>query len=461
MTTEHFVVDTDLDADEARVMVRQLENLRHVMAEVTFGGEPAPAARVRVLALRQDEYAHFGHQAAGVFVDWTLFQPMLVTSPGGDWATFSSNVRKHELAHYVSSLYVDMRLQPRWFAEGTATYLETLRYDEQTGAIEIGHHPDGYEYLDYMKPVTVQELWDWGESTPYEELRHRLYATSWAAVHYLFDKRPADIVEFERALARGEEARKAWNQIFPDLDDTGLADAIRKYIHKRDNKIAKATIPPIEVTAQTRPLSEADVLGLRAELYMALQGASKRTLDETKRLAKTTIDASLAVDPASFWAHQVNLFYFDIAPSSLELARKTIANQQENWLAWLWYAEVLRRAKGPLDEQRSALSKSLDLAPGNPVALTQLAWVEARAGHWKSALAVAARAVRRPPVQSDSLVAYAAALSRTGQCDDARVVEQAVQKRMGSKMPHDVSQLFIENHQACDESASESRGNGP
>jgi tetratricopeptide (TPR) repeat protein len=456
MTTEHFVVDTDLEPAEARLMARQLENLRHVMADLVFGGEPAPAPRVRVLALRQDEYAHFGHVAAGNFISWTLYQPILVTSPGGDWDTFAADVRKHELAHYVSNLYVDMRLQPRWFAEGTAAYLETIRYDEKTGAVEIGRHPTDYQYLEYMKPVTTEELWDWDKSTPYDDLRARLYATSWAVAHYLFDQRPTELLDYERALARGQDSRKAWTEIFPDLDSAGLTDTIKKYVHKRDFKVTRAKIPPVEVAAQTRPLSEADVLGLRAELYMALQSTSKRTPEETKRLARTMVEASFAQDPASFWAHQVNLFYFDSVPSFADLARKAIANQKENWLAWLWYAEVLRRGKGPLDEQRLSLSKALELAPGNPIALTQLAWVEARSGNWKAALDASSKAVHSPPVGTDAMIALASALSHSGQCTDARTIEELIQERLKKNLPKDTAQIFTENHQACAQSPPDS-----
>src|SRR4029079_14312959 len=131
---------------------------------------------------------------------------------------------------------------------------------------------------------------------------------------------------------------------------------------------------------------------------------------------------------------QVNLFYFDTVPASIELARKSIVSQKENWLAWVWYAEVLRRANGPLDERRAALSRALELAPGNPVALTQLAWVEAGLGNWKAALDASSKAVRSPPVGPDALVALATALSRTGQCSDARVVEEQAQKRLNNKI---------------------------
>src|SRR5262245_41317046 len=96
ITTDHFVVDTDLETADANAIRRQLENHRSGMTQLVFGGEPAKAPRMRVLALRQDEYAHFGHVASGNFVNWTLYQPILVTSPGGEWDTFTADVRKHE-----------------------------------------------------------------------------------------------------------------------------------------------------------------------------------------------------------------------------------------------------------------------------------------------------------------------------------------------------------------------------
>jgi hypothetical protein len=450
ITTENLVVDTDLEPAEADAMVRQLENMRNVMAKVAFGGEPAKAPRVRVLALRQDEYAHFDRVNAGTFVIWALYQPILITSPGGDWDTFASDIRKHELAHYVSSLYVDMRLQPRWLAEGTAVYLETIRYEGKTGAVEIGHRPEGYQYLTYAKQASYDELWAWDREEPYDALKERLYETSWAVVHYLYDQRPADLLDYERALARGEDARKAWEQIFPDLGAAGLDEVVKKYVHKRDYKITKATVPEIPVATETRALAEADVLALRATLYMALQKNGKRTIDESKAIAIQNVAASLRQDETSFWAHQVNLFYFDAVPTSIELAKKAIANQKENWLAWLWYAEVLRRAKGPLDERRAALSKALELAPGNPIALTQLAWVEAGSGNWKGALDASSKALRSPPVGTDAMVALAAALSRTGKCADAHTIEAQAQKRLNNKLSKDVAQIFAANHQACE-----------
>jgi tetratricopeptide (TPR) repeat protein len=431
-------------------MVRQLENLRRVMTQVVFGGEPAQAARMRVIALRHDEYAQYDRVASGNFLNWVLFQPILVITPGGDWGTFASDLRKHELGHYVSSLYVDMRLQPRWFAEGVAGYLQTIRYDGESGAVEVGHHPPDFEYLEHTKQATFDELWAWDQEQPYDALNARLYQTSWAVAHYLYDQRTEELHRFERALAEGQDPRKAWSRIFPDLDGAELDDVIRKYIHKRDYKITKANVPQLtNVATQAHPLTEADVLAMRATLYLGLQQHGKRTADETKKLALQNVTASLDHSEQSFWAHQVNLFYFDTVPSSVPLAKSAIASQKDNWLAWVWYAEVLRRAKGSLDERRSALTKAVELAPTNAIALTQLAWVEAESANWKAALDASSKAVKSPPVPTDAMVAFAAALSRSGRCDEARAVEDEVGKRLKSKLPKDFTQIFSENHEAC------------
>jgi hypothetical protein len=457
LTTDHFVIDSDLAPAEAGVVARQLENLRVVMAQTVFGGDPPKGPRTRVLALRQDEYHHFDRKNAGVFIASALFQPLLVTSPGGDWDTFEADIRKHELGHYVANLYVDARLQPRWFAEGLADYVETLRYDEATGAVEVGHHPPDYQYLELTKQATFDELWAWDNEQPYDALTARLYQTSWAVVHYLFDQRQPDLIEYRHALARGDDARQAWRKIFPDLEGSELDDVVRKYIHKRDYKITKAVFPPVSVTPSARPLAEADVLAIRAMLYMALHPHSRRTPDESKRLALQNLTSSFEHEETNFWAHQVNLFYFDTVPTSAALAKEAMTKQQDNWLAWLWYAEVLRRGKGPLDEQRSSLTKALSLAPGNRVALTQLAWVEARTGNWKSALETSSQAVHSPPVSTDSMIVFAAALSRSGQCGEAQQVEAQVQKRLKEKLSKDVAEVFTENHQICAADA-QSRG---
>jgi hypothetical protein len=50
-------------------------------------------------------------------------------------------------------------------------------------------------------------------------------------------------------------------------------------------------------------------------------------------------------------------------PKSAELARRAIAQQKRNWLAWLWYYDVLRSLGAPAAEQRAALAHATEIAP--------------------------------------------------------------------------------------------------
>jgi hypothetical protein len=419
------------------------------MSEAVFGVAPRQADKVRVFALRSDEYGHFVHKAAGNFVSEALFQPLLFTSPGGEWNTFSADVRKHELAHYVSTLYVPMQLQPRWFAEGLAGYLETIRYDAATGEVEIGHSPRDYQYLRYMKQATWDELWSWDPAETYESQEERLYETSWAILHYIFDQRHADLLEYEHALARGAAGRWAWEKIFPDLDERGLHEAVEKYLNRGDFKVTRAVVAPVSIGLTRHPLVEADVLGLRGAFYMITRRLSRRAPDESERLAKLSLAASFKADPASFWANQVSYFYFDELPGSAELAKRAISRQEDNWLAWVWYADVLRTAKSPVGEERSALDKAQKLAPNNRLVLTRLAELEARTGAWQSSLELANQAAVSPPRRVDTMVVRAAALSHLGHCNLAEAIETDLTKYFKSNVPKDIAKSFAENHAAC------------
>jgi cytochrome c-type biogenesis protein CcmH/NrfG len=93
--------------------------------------------------------------------------------------------------------------------------------------------------------------------------------------------------------------------------------------------------------------------------------------------------------------------------------------------------------------------KALQLAPNNRIALTEMSWVEARGGNWKGALDAAQKAVRSPPVANDAMLAYAVALSHSGQCADAHAVEEQLAKRLKNKVPKEVAEVLIENEKAC------------
>ena len=75
-------------------------------------------------------------------------------------------------------------------------------------------------------------------------------------------------------------------------------------------------------------MTDGDVLGFRAMLYMAFRGSSSRSKEETLRLARTNIDAALRADAGSFWANAVNYAYFGKVPASPEFAKRAAESRK-------------------------------------------------------------------------------------------------------------------------------------
>jgi hypothetical protein len=291
ISTEHFTIETNWDHDEAVRLAREFEAGLRIMMKLAFRGHTKPTTKIRVFALTHDEFGQFSVLTRGRG-GWDEFEPVVYWGGGADWEAL------HELGHALSMSFV--RDQPRWFAEGIAMYLQMIRYNERTGEAELGRCPPELRFVTRQDFMTLEQMWDWSPSERDTPREARQYATSWAIVHYLLDQRPDQFLAFERALVEHTAPRRAWKRIFPDLDSTGFKRAIDLYLAAFKCEMQKATIPPGSIAIARRPLRDADVLGLRAWLYISLRGAADRTPEEDERLARENVARAVAEDPLSF-----------------------------------------------------------------------------------------------------------------------------------------------------------------
>jgi Tfp pilus assembly protein PilF len=74
-------------------------------------------------------------------------------------------------------------------------------------------------------------------------------------------------------------------------------------------------------------------------------------------------------------------------------------------------------------EAREAWGRAVALAPGNALALNNLAWELVQEGQTAEALAMGGRAFARAPWSAYSADTYAAALLLAGRCRDAALVQ--------------------------------------
>jgi len=73
-----------------------------------FPSRASAVARLRVIALERRNTSQYDPSDRGMFVDELLYEPALVTTPGGQWGTHAFEIRAHELAHADGSRYIDL-----------------------------------------------------------------------------------------------------------------------------------------------------------------------------------------------------------------------------------------------------------------------------------------------------------------------------------------------------------------
>src|SRR5919201_4141487 len=147
LESEHFLLLTDLPRAQAQESVRRMEDILAALFQGSWHGDAMPRERLQILELASARDLHrFASPTMSAFyqpVD--LFgEPMLVTSNEEGGA--DNVVLKHELAHALHANFLPR--SPRWFFEGLACYLETVRFDPVRDRYWIGApSEDRLQYL--------------------------------------------------------------------------------------------------------------------------------------------------------------------------------------------------------------------------------------------------------------------------------------------------------------------------
>jgi hypothetical protein len=283
LTSAHFVVRTDLDAADADELVRDLEETRAVIMAVAWPKAADPPGRTNVIAFRsQEELSRVVPDGVGGM--WLKRPPfpatLLLGGPRGSSGASAlsagnplaaTSAIPHEVTHDLARRFLPF--QPPWYAEGLATFLETLTYDRATGIASVGFPPAG----------RLAALRGGGRWTPEELVRctveprggatlGQFEDSSWLLFHYLVDKRAAGLTRFQELARELSPWTVAWERAFPDV---AFADLKREVgVHLADLSF-KAYAYKVVVPARPvdkRPLRDAEVHVLRAFMLATLGG---------------------------------------------------------------------------------------------------------------------------------------------------------------------------------------------
>jgi tetratricopeptide (TPR) repeat protein len=412
LSSDHFVLQTDLDGRRAQQVIDELESLRTVVQEaLPAKADMRPAGRLAVVAFASHrDYLEFEprRQNIGTFL-WDSFgRPRILLS--GEYLREERTLVAHELSHYVA--YQAFIRQPRWFAEGMATYLETVGKDGPEGQWSVGAPPDRARYLP-LQLRQVRYVLEWTRSTGQDG---SLYATSWLLVHYLVDFRPEQFGAFQERLARAEDPAQAWDAAFPEwsLDAPGgtekLDRALRDYLKAGTWKRRPVPVAGSTYSFTDRLLNAPEVHALRLSLPHRWDA----------RALEAEIDEALDEDPAHVRALARRA---TMASKDAELlARRAVAGHPEDPEAWAFLARSLRSRQQRRDRE-AAYRRAIEKAPDHVESLVGLAGLLFAQNRSAEALPFAERAVQEVPWSQTALLVHADVLSALGRCREAASAE--------------------------------------
>ncbi len=454
LVSDHFVLRTNLGEVEASELIARFERMRAAVA-AALPGAPAPPGRVEVIAFRSAaDYAAFAPEGARGYYLRSEGGPPRIVMAGGLSATERA-LLAHELTHHF--LAGALKRQPRWFAEGLASYMESLGDDAPAGALVVGAPPPERLARARKTQVPVRELLAWDGSAPDHDAALARYASSWLLVHWLSHERPAALATLEAHLADGDAPADAWRAALPDCDpavpgalerlDAELARYARGELATRRRTVEV----PAAVGYFQSPVPAAEVHAIRLALWGIGPPKGKPQL-------KAEVQDALGDDPA----HPIALRYKAALDGygALRLARGSVAAHPDDPRAWTFLAEALEGWPGTEAEREAAYRRAAELAPENPAALFNLAIQLLASGRSGEALPQARRAAELAPWSPPILAGYAAVLSDLGQCAAALAVMQraddALPENASGEARHAYAQRLDGYAQQCRVAASTS-----
>ena len=426
-----MVLRTDLGSGAAREAALAVERFRAQIIAAAWPRATLPAVdrvEVTVFGNGLDFEHHFGRNLLGVF--FHQVPPFAVVYGHPDrWEHRASlatpettSVLRHELVHHLAaSIY---RRQPRWFSEGLAQFLETVRTGEDGKTVVVGAaNLDAMQKYRSSRSLRVADALAWSgllDGMP-EATLHGLYGLSWVMVHWLFNEHPEQFEQLQGLFARGIDPDKAWKIILPGLKTPDLDAAINQYVSHGNYQEYLAPFTDPRPPLEESPLTEADVHAERARVATA---AARSTSDRAGHQgeAQEELATALKIDPADANA-LVLRFQLASAKDRPAIARQLTAAHPEDGRGWMLLGDALREG-GATPEREAALRKAVALRPEDPNALNDLAWYHLQQGKPAEAAPLIAKAIQIAPYDPFLLDTLAAVQAMAGRCSEA-VASQA------------------------------------
>jgi hypothetical protein len=409
----HFRVRTNLDPAEARKVTLNLERFRRALLLIwTRDFDPPGLIEAIVLRTRVQRQEFFA-AAYGGFYASTDDGLSIVMDGDGDvfyGKAVGERIQAHVLAHHLSR-FVLLR-QPRWFAEGLASFLESAHLSEDgTKAVFGQPHLESLGYVRRKPAMTLEELWRWDQerSTIKDAAGH--YASSWLWFYYLLNEHGERFTDFQMRLARAEDPRKAFEVAFAGAGD--LEEGRRSYLKKGTFGIWTLPLEGVSTEMQVSELETAEVHAIRARLY--LMGNLKEG-EERRKAAQLEVTQALSENPTNVSAVRLQADFMDNEVERLAMAEALVKAHPDSGTAWGLLARAHGQAGSPAAVQEQAYVRAAELSPEDAAVHNNLAWLYVESNAPQKGYEPALRAVKLAPFSPGYVDTYAAVLFGMGQC---------------------------------------------
>lgn len=304
--TENFVLRTNLETTDAKRAAVALESTRDALVSAAWPRVRFIGAKTEVYVLANgiDFERYFGRGTHG-FYHRTHPPRFFLYGSADRWELRrrayapARSVLRHEMAHQLSD-HVWPR-QSRWFAEGLASFLETVYYAEDGTSVVMGGVNDrALEAYRAVRYLTVDDALAWTESAG--NMPHRqaagLYGLSWLLVHWFYHRYPQALERYIEALQSGASAHEAFRKALPQVDPSTVDRALFEYQQQIDS--AAVTMPLAETPIAEGALQEQFLgPGEVEKVQEALAEAARRNATGSEREARArTVEEKAPRAPA-------------------------------------------------------------------------------------------------------------------------------------------------------------------
>jgi tetratricopeptide (TPR) repeat protein len=367
----HFIVMTNASDRSARHLASEFERMHAVFHALlpTEGDDADPPIVVLALKDRKDMQAlepaaYLGKSQidlAGFFLRGPEKNYILVRLDAQQEHAFA-NVY-HEYTHYM--LRKADGWLPLWLNEGLAQFYENTDIDDKNAWLGQAD-AEALHCLRVNDLLPIAALLAIDTKSPYyhdEQKGSVFYAESWALTHYLIvlDRTTGShhVHDYAQAVAQGEDAVKAAQQAFGDLNK--LQEALSAYVQRRNFLYfmmpAELTTKDAAFDVQVVSTTAADAVRADVLLYTG------RTIE-----AKMLLDTVLRDDPKNALAHEsMGLLRYgagDIAGAKSWFG-EAVGLDEGNYLAHYYEAAATLHGGGRGEDAaiESNLRRSIELNP--------------------------------------------------------------------------------------------------